>query len=504
MTPPPRGRLDAGSLARLDPAVRPRVDPAGLDVGILHIGLGAFHRAHQAVHTEDAMAAGGCTDWGICAVSPRSTATVERIAAQDGLYSLWERGARCDRLRVVGSLREARSARLEWESVLERFRSPTTRIVTLTVTEKGYRHDPRTGRLRHDDAETAADVGNHSLHPERPPVTAPGQLVRGLDARRAAGSGPLTVLCCDNLSSNGPTLARLVGELCGRLAAPASSRLLAWLEENVSFPATMVDRIVPAVTDADLEAVASRLGVSDLGAVVAEPFSQWVVEDRFTAGRPPWELAGVTLTDDVAPWELVKLRLLNGAHSTLAYTGALAGAGTIAEAAADPLLAELARRLMDEAATTLEAPAGLDVASYRDTVVERFANPALRHLTTQVAMDGSQKLPQRLLGTMGDLIASGREPRLCCLALAAWMCYVSRGRSDAGAPLPLEDPMAGAISEAAQRAGSAATLVPALLAFRSVFDPELAASPTVRELTTGYLEQMAADGTRAAVEAALR
>jgi fructuronate reductase len=460
---------------RLSLATWPRAVPAG--VRIVHLGIGAFHRAHQAVYTEDAG-----DGWGICGVSQRSPDVIERLAPQDGLYSVLVRGPGEQSARVIGAVRRLLFAGADPGPVVAAIADPATAVVSLTVTEKGYRHDPATGRLRRADPEIAADIAG------RPPRTVVGQLVRGLAARPAGA--PLAVLCCDNLPSNGPTVRGLVEDF----AAAAKARIGC----DVAFPATMVDRITPATTPADLDAVCRLLGVRDLGAVVTEPFSQWVIEDTFPAGRPAWDAAGAIMTGDVAPYESMKLRLLNGAHSTLAYLGALAGHPLVADAI-EPLSGVL-RRLMDEDVTpTLHVPAGFDLAAYKASVVERFANPALRHRTTQIAMDGSQKLPQRLLGTVRDRLAAGAEPRWAALGVAAWMRYVwvsaEPGAGAAGrAPLPLDDPMRDRLRAAVAGLSDPADVAAALLSITEIFGADLPESAVFRDLVCDWLARLARDG----------
>jgi fructuronate reductase len=490
------GRLGLAALPRLDPAYRPRVDPAALRPGIVHLGIGAFHRAHQAVFTEDALAATGERDWAICGVTQRSRDVLDRLAPQDGLYGLLERDQAGVALRVVGTVREVLCAADDPAAVVARIADPATRVVSLTVTEKGYRYDPATGRLRTGDPETAADLAG------RPPRTAVGQLARGLAARCAAGAGPVTVLCCDNLTGNGARVRGLVREFAELARAGA---LLAWLEQAVRFPSTMVDRIVPAATDADRAEVAGLLGMADHGALATEPFRQWVIEDDFAAGRPAWELAGAVLTGDVAPYETVKLRLLNGSHSTLAYLGALAGYDHIAGAVGDDTLRGVAERLMaEDAGPTLAVPPGFDVAAYRASVLTRFANPALRHRTTQVAQDGSQKLPQRLLGTIRDRLAAGALPRWATLGIAAWMRYVWAAADDSGAPLPVEDPLATRLRQLLAAADSPAAVVGALLGLPEIFGQDLPADAGFRRLLTADLDQLTRAGAAATAADQLR
>jgi fructuronate reductase len=498
-------RLSLAELHRVPAAFRPAVDPRQRRVRIVHLGIGAFHRAHQAAYTED------CGDWGSCGVTQRSPRVVGQLAPQDCLYTLLVRDGTAARPQVIGAVREVRHAGADPAAVAARIADPEVSIVSLTVTEKGYRHDPATGRLRLGDPEIAADLAG------RPPRTVIGQLAAGLAARAAAGAEPVTVLCCDNLPDNGPTVRGLVQTYAEAYAAghAEASRLPDWIGARVAFPATMVDRIVPAASDADRAEVAALLGLRDLGAVVAEPFTQWVIEDSFAGPRPTWEKAGAQLVPDVAPYEKAKLRMLNGAHSALAYLGGLAGYEFIAEALGDEVLAACAYRLMTEdAAPTLDPPAGLDLGDYAGQVLLRFGNAALRHRCAQVAMDGSQKLPQRLLGTVADRLAAGGTPMWAGLAVAAWMRHVWAGSADDGHPFPVDDPLApllrsrlaeaGVVGEVAagEGAGQAAQVVGALLGIREVFD-DLAESAALRSLLTGHLAHLARDGARRTAAALL-
>ncbi|MGH3309488.1 MAG: mannitol dehydrogenase family protein [Streptomyces sp.] len=501
---PTRPRLDAGSAGALAPGVRPMAGGRGSSTGIVHIGLGAFHRAHQAVYTEAAMAASGDTSWGILGVNLRSSAVVEELRRQDCLYTVLERDRDAARPRVVGSLRAAAHLPSEPGLVLDAIAAPSTRIVTVTVTEKGY----RTGagrRLRIDD-EVRADVEDAAAWAggaanSRPPRTLPGLLLRGLQRRLAAGGAPLALASCDNIPASGKMLRALLEDCCDLLPAAHSRPLLEYLDSAVGFPSSVVDRIVPATTDADLAEVAAALGAEDRAAVVAEPFSQWVVSDDFPAGRPDWESAGVTFTDDVAPYEQAKLRMLNASHSTLAYLGGLAGHDSIAGAVADPLLAEAARRLLAvDVIPVLTAPGGVNLDDYAATVLRRFANPALRHRTAQVAADGSQKVPIRLLGTVREQLEAGRTPEWAVLAVAAWLRYTVVGTSDDGRTLPVQDPLAERLRAAAGpdgAEGSGSGLVSrldAVLRATDVFGEELREDPSFRALLGEDLRLLAAHG----------
>lgn len=476
-------RLTLGALNGLPVEARPLVRPGTVPAGIVHLGVGAFHKAHQAVYTETAIAeAGG--DWGIVGVAPRSAETARQLAEQDCLFSVTSAAGAGSRTQVVGALAGVRHAASDPAAVVALLADPAIRVVTLTVTEKAYQLDPATGRLRPDDA-LAADLAT-----DRPPRTVPGLLVRGLLARRAADAGPLTLLSCDNLPSNGRRLHSLIEQALELVASgsPDGGQIGQWFAENVSCPGSMVDRIVPASTPETLDTAAQALGVVDLAAVAAEPYRQWVIEDRFPAGRPTWEAAGVVLTDDAAPWERLKLRTLNGVHSATAYLGALAGRETIAEALRIPYLREVLERMIaEDVAESFTPPAGVSVRDYGAEVLERFANPVLRHRTIQVAMDGSQKLPQRVLHTIEDLRAAGARPRWSALVVAAWMRFV-QGRADDGTSLALDDPLAGRIREALATAGGVPDKVAAaLFGISEVFPASLAADEEVRELVVEWL-----------------
>ena len=478
-------RLGLNLLPTLPRETRPRVDPRSLGVGIVHLGLGAFHRAHQAVFTEDAVAAGG-GDWGICGVTQRSGVVVDQLVPQDGLYTVAVRGATGERVRVVGIVREVVWARADPDRLLQRIAAPTTSVISLTVTEKGYHRDPATDRLRTDSPEIAADIEQRTTR------TVLGQLVEGLDRRRRHSAAPITVVCCDNLPRNGRVVQALVGDFAGRRR---DDGLAAWIYENVRFPSTMVDRIVPATTPADRTRVAAQLGAEDRGVVVTEPFSQWVIEDDFAGPRPAWERAGAIMTGDVAPYERIKLRMLNGSHSTLAYLGQLADREFVADAVASPGLAALLRALFDEdVAPTLEIPPGFDLRRYGQDLLERFANPGLCHRTAQIAMDGSQKLPQRLLGTVGDRLAAGAQPMAATLGVAAWMRVVSARHSDGGRPLDVDDPLADTIAQRLGARTAPREVVDSLLSVREIFSEELAGDRRLRDLLVDHLERLTRDG----------
>ncbi|MEU4557887.1 mannitol dehydrogenase family protein [Actinoplanes sp. NPDC023936] len=476
-------RLGLAAAAGLPAAARPLVRPGEVRPGIVHLGLGAFHRAHQAVYTEAAVAASG-GNWGIVGIAPRSREIVDRLREQDRLYSVLTVGGEADEARAVGILSGLGHAAGDPYGVLAAIADPAIRIVSLTVTEKAY-------RLAGDDQVRAQLTG------AAPPASVPALLARGLLARRAAGAGPLTVLCCDNLQNNGPRIRAVVAralELAG-----------AELPDDVAFPATMVDRIVPATTADHRRRAALALGAEDAVPVVAEPFTQWVIEDRFPGGRPDWAAAGAILTSDVTPWETLKLRALNAVHSALAYLGALAGQELIADSLDMPGMGEVLRRfLAEEVARTVTPPAGVTVTGYGATVLTRFANRELGHRNLQVAMDGSQKLPHRLLGTIQDLRDRGDDPCWAGLFLAAWMRF-ARGYADSGAPLRLDDPLAGRIREALAAVPDTPNgVTSALFGLGEVFPPALAGDDVLRREVVRWYAELDRHGAAATIREAGR
>ncbi|WP_182086528.1 mannitol dehydrogenase family protein [Aureimonas sp. ME7] len=471
---------------------RPRYDRAHARIGIVHLGLGAFQRAHQAVYTEEVLA-GGDLEWGIAGVSLRSPETRDALVPQDGLYTVAVRSGQGDRLQVIGSVLRSLVAPEDPEAVLALLAARDTRIVSLTVTEKGYCHNPATGEL--DEAH--ADIRHDLAHPKAP-RSAPGFLVEALARRQAAGILPFTVLSCDNLPANGQTARRVVT----RLAHLRDEALGAFVEGEVAFPSTMVDRIVPATTDDDRAFVAQALGVRDAWPVMTEPFTQWVIEDRFPTGRPAWERAGASFTSDVEPFELMKLRLLNGSHSTLSYLGYLAGFETVSDVMGAPRFAEfLAAMMREEIAPTLPPLPGFDLGAYQRQLLQRFQNPALRHRTWQIAMDGSQKIPQRLLGTIRHRLAAGAPFERLALGLAGWMRYVA-GSRDGGEPIDVRDPLGVRLRALCDEAGPGPKRqAAALLSVREVFGDDLPADPAFREAVTGALAEVMARGAAGAVAA---
>ena len=461
-------RLSAATLSRVTVA-KPGYNRRMLRPRIVHLGLGAFFRAHGAVYTEDAEG-----DWGIVGVSLQRPDQRDRLAPQDCLYTTLERDGAGTRARVIGSVLSVLVAPEDPAAVVAVLAAPMTSIVSLTVTEKGYCHDPATGRLNSSHPDIVYDLA----HPNAP-RSAVGFIVAGLAVRRAIGLKPFVVVTCDNLPANGRLLAGLVRDF----AALRDTALAEWIAMNVAFPSTMVDRIVPAVTPADLDDAQTAIGLSDAAPVSHEPFRQWVIEDRFLdAERPAWETAGAQIVADVTPFEHMKLRLLNGAHSALAYLGYLAGCETIFDAVSDPVLSGFVLRLWDEILPVVPAPPDTDLRRYTEDLLVRFANPTVRHRTWQIAMDGSQKLPQRLLGTIRERLHAGLPIPSLALSVAGWIRYVG-GTDDMGQPIDVRDPLA--VRLRALAAGEDA--VRRVLTVHEVFGTDLPAAPAfVGPVTEAY------------------
>jgi len=464
--------------------------------GIVHLGPGAFFRAFIGPYTDEAMAASASAagkDWGIIAVSLKSAAARDALVGQRCCYTALERGPDGDTLRQVGAITDVLVAPEDPLAVLDAMARPEIRVVSLTITEKGYCHNPRSGGLQADHPDIMHDIATVEA-----PRTALGFLVLALSRRREAGIPPFTVLCCDNLPSNGAMLRNLVTALAGqRDAAGTSDGLAGWIAAHVAFPSTMVDRITPATTPDDIAALAATTGHRDAALVVHEPFRQWVIEDDFPLGRPDWHLAGAQMVADVERHELMKLRCLNGTHSALAYLGYLAGHETIADAVAAPAFTTLCERLWHEdILPTVPQPEGEDLPAYCAALLARYRNPAIRHRTWQIAMDGSQKLPQRLLGTLRDNLAAGRMPRGLCLAVAGWMRYVA-GTDEAGQPIDVRDPMAAELCTAA----SAPDPVTALMSFEAVFGSDLVDNTDLVAAIRSAHQELTAKGATGAVMA---
>ncbi|OYU30791.1 MAG: mannitol dehydrogenase [Comamonadaceae bacterium PBBC2] len=454
-------------------------------------------RGHLAVATEAALAQGDLR-WGIVGVSLRSPDTRDALQPQDGLYTVVTRsdvqGRSHESLQVIGAVKEVLVAPQQPGKVLERMSAPEARIISLTITEKGYCHDPASGQLRLDHPDIVHDLA----HPEAP-RSAIGYIVRALALRRTLGRTPLTLMCLDNLPSNGRVLANAVRDL----ATVIDPTLADWIATHCSFPCSMVDRIVPRTTDADRQSTSQALGCEDAWPVVCESFFDWAIEDHFVAGRPDWSLGGARFVDDAEPWERLKLRMVNGVHSSIAYLGVLAGWAFVDVAVRNPALRRHIEALMqDEIEPTLPALPGLDLATYRAQLLARFANTALHHRTLQIAMDGSQKLPQRLLSTVRERLQSGLPIRRLAVGVAAWLHYLG-GMDEQGAPFAVEDPLRQplmALHQAAVADQWSDASVAGLLGFAPVFG-DLSTQAAFVASVKAALHSLRVHGVVAALEA---
>ncbi len=431
---------------------------------IVHLGFGAFHRAHQAIYS-DILAAEHGSDWGYTEVNLiGGEQQIADLKAQDNLFTVAEMSAEAWTARGVGVVKRALHAQVDGlESVLAALCEPQVAIVSLTITEKGYCHSPASGQLMADHPLIAADL----QHPQQP-TSAPGVIVEALARRRAAGLAPFSVMSCDNMPENGHVTRNVICAYARRLD-PA---LADWIAQNVTFPSTMVDRIVPAITPETLDKIEQLTGVRDPAGVACEPFRQWVTEDNFVAGRPAWEKAGAELVTDVLPFEEMKLRMLNGSHSFLAYLGYLSGYQHINDCMGDENFRRAARALMlNEQAPTLSLK-GVDLNHYAGQLIARYSNTGLRHRTWQIAMDGSQKLPQRLLDPVRWHLAHESRFDLLALGIAGWMRYVS-GVDEQGQAIEVSDPLLAVLNDAVTGSEDGEARVRALLGIGAIFGDDL-------------------------------
>jgi len=433
-------------------------------VGIVHLGIGAFSRAHIAVYTEDAIKKSG-GDWGITGVSLRSPDVRDALANQQLAYTAVQLDCGQTTCRQIEVLSDILVAKENPYAVLQQMGHPAIKIVSLTVTEKGYCLSPSTGKLDLQHADILHDLANPL------PVSAPGFLVRALEARKRTGYPPFTVLSCDNLPENGNVIRHVVLALAKQI----DKNLMLWIEEHGCFPSTMVDRITPATTPDDRRSVEQLIGKSDAAPVMHEPFSQWVIENNFVNDEyPDWGYVGAQIVPDVRPFEIMKLRMLNGTHSTLAYLGYLAGFKTIAETVADDDFRIFIEILWDkEIMPSFTAPLGVSLSEYAADLMNRYSNPNIRHLNWQIAMDGSQKLPQRFLDTIDKRLANGEASPGLILAVAAWIRYIS-GIDETGNIIDVRDPLSEKFAALAENTTESEDWIASILAIREVFPDHLA------------------------------
>jgi mannitol 2-dehydrogenase len=484
--------LKRASLSALPASVRvPAYDHAAVAPGIVHLGLGGFHRAHMARYTHDLMQLDpSAREWGIAGAGlmPSDRRMIDSLAPQDGLYTLVERSGTEETACVIGSIAEVIFAGESSAALLSAIDRPAIRIVSLTVTENGYCLDPATKQLNPEHPLVRADLAD----PARP-KSAIGIIVEALRRRRDGGRPPFTALTCDNIQGNGEVLREAV------LGHPLlrDAELADWIAREVSFPSTMVDRITPVTAAEEIETLATRHGVRDRWPVFCETFTQWVIEDRFPLGRPAWERVGAQFVDDVAPYEFMKLRLLNASHLAVSGLGRLAGYVTIDGSMADPRIAGIMAALMDrETGPTLPPVPGIDLPAYKRTLIERFANPAIKDTVARVNDDAPLNV---LVDPIRDRLKAGASVELLALALAAWLRRV-RGEDEHGAPIPVRHPMAELLRAKAVEGGPDPT---PLLSIRPLFG-ELGADPRLIEAVRGWLGLLYASGIEATLDEATR
>jgi mannitol 2-dehydrogenase len=458
--------------------------------GVVHIGVGGFHRAHQAMYLDRLMNQGKALDWGICGVGvmPADRMMKQALKAQDGLYTLvLKHGDGTYEPRVIGSIVEYLFAPDDPEAVIEKMAAEPTRIVSLTITEGGYNISDVTGEFDVANPDVLAD-----LEPDAVPRTTFGLITEALRRRRERGVAPFTVMSCDNLQGNG-RLARRAFTAFARLRDP---ELGDWVEREVSFPNSMVDRITPATTDADRAEIRERFGIDDRWPVVCEPFTQWVLQDAFTAGRPPYEDAGVQVVDDVEPYELMKLRLLNASHQALCYFGYLCGYRLVHEAAQDPLFRAFLLGYMDEEATpTLPPVPGVDLKEYKHTLLDRFSNPQVRDTIARLCAESSDRIPKWLLPVIRAQLETGGEIRRSAAAVASWARY-DEGIDEQGEPIEVVDRLADSLVELARRQREDPDV---FIANRQLFG-DLAGNERFRTAYRSALASLHQHGARATLE----
>ncbi|OCL22719.1 D-mannonate oxidoreductase [Gilliamella sp. wkB72] len=473
-------RLSNQTLSQLPKeVVVPTYDRSKIKTKIVHLGFGAFHRAHQAIYA-DILAAQYDSDWGYCEVNLiGGEAQIQDLKQQDCLFSVCEMSYDNWNTRVVGIAKEALHADVDGiEKVLDVMTRPEIAIVSITVTEKGYCYLPSTSSIDTNNPLIIHDVTNPHT-----PKSVPGVIVEALHLRKEQGLRPFTVMSCDNMPENGHVTRNVVLAL----AKQRDESLAQWIEENVTFPSTMVDRIVPASTPETMAKIKKQLGgIDDPAGIAGEPFRQWVIEDNFVAGRPEWQKAGAELVNDVLPYEEMKLRMLNGSHSFFAYLGYLAGYMHIDECMQDPNYVKAARHLMlNEQATTLRVK-NVDLSAYADSLLDRYRNTGLKHRTWQIAMDGTLKLPQRMLDSVRYHLANGTPFDCLALGVAAWMRYVS-GVDDSGNVIEVCDPAAEKLKELVLNSSDNQDRVNALLSLKHVFGEDLPQNPLfIEQVTKAY------------------
>jgi mannitol 2-dehydrogenase len=474
--------------------LRSEVKVPAYDRGLLrqhtvHMGVGGFHRAHQAVYLDDLLALEHTERWGECGLGVLRVDNRMRdaLGGQDCLFTVVERSAAGQTARVIGSLVKYIYVPESREAAIERMAAPDTRIVSLTITEGGYFIDEGSGQFLADHPDI-----QHDLHQPTEPVTSMGLMAEALDRRRERGLPPFTVMSCDNLQGNGDVVKKVLVAFAG-LRKPALER---WIATNVAFPNSMVDRITPATTVSDIESVSENFGIEDAWPVVTEPFRQWVIEDTFSNGRPQWELVGAQLISDVAPYEIMKMRLLNGSHLAMAYLGALHGFTYVHEVMDDSLFYSFIQSFMEEVTPVVPRIPGVSVTDYKRSLLERFSNPTINDQVTRICSEGSAKLPKRLLPSAVELTKKGTPIPLLSLVVASWIFYLGRGIDERGEPLNIIDARAGELRGVAK--GALSDPRP-MLNLKSIFGEELPANPNFVLRVERALQMLSTSGVSATI-----
>jgi mannitol 2-dehydrogenase len=480
-------QLNAANLNLLDPKIQvPKYDRRKVSQSIMHVGVGGFHRAHQALYMDDLLQQGGDLDWGYCGVGllKHDARIRDVMLSQDCLYTLVERSLEGDKARIIGSIVNFLFASDDPQKVIEQMASPQTRIVSLTITEGGYYIDQSTGGLD----EKHPDIQYDLAHPHEP-LCSFGYLLEALDRRRTRGLAPFTLMSCDNIQSNGEVAKKLLTAFA-ELRDPVFRN---WLTENCIFPNSMVDRITPATTDEHRSLVKEKFRIDDGWPVMTESFKQWVIEDHFVQGRPAWELAGAQMTTDVLPYEKMKLRLLNASHQALCYIGMLLGYQLVHETMEDRDIQKLVEQMMDhEVSPLLSEVPGVDLTDYKKTLIERFANTAIRDQLSRIGIYGSSGIPKFVLPSIEEQLQRRGPIKLLSFTVASWFRYLN-GLDESGKEMPMLDPMAQTLRERAKAAGRDARQ---LLAMREVFSEELANSPAFANQVTDTLHSFYEEGAR--------
>ncbi len=482
-------RLSTSTLNSITTAAKPTYDRQAINTGIVHLGMGGFHRAHQAVYT-DKLLADGQRNWGITGVSLRSSSVRDLLTPQDFLYSANTLGEGAPPPQIIGSVLNTLAIRdhKQLTAALDLIAQPSTQVISLTITEKGYCAN-QNGDLDIRHPDIALDLANWQR-----PQSAPGLLAVGLQQRMRAGGGSISILSCDNLAGNG----RVTQQVVQSMAAQLNPEFATWIADHVSFPSTMVDRIVPQTSVGDIDAFESVSGYRDDALVSGEAFTQWVIEDDFRGQRPAWDIAGAQFVDKVAPFEQAKLRLLNATHSALAYLGLLTDHAYVHQALAYPAIGDFVTRLLnDEITPEVDCPQGMDITDYKARLLKRFANAAVPYKTLQVAGDGSQKLPQRIFPTLSARLNKQQPVALLCTVVGAWIQCLA-GRSDTGVPISVSDPAAPEIAQLAAKHANAPELIQAI-AQQSNYFGELANSSEFLTQLGDALGKLRSEGTAASI-----